>query len=179
MNKYTTALLGFRSSIFYTLIIVIYFFNTFLSLSASIGIWDRWHLFTNISESMKPHINWADLVIVSAQDETTYEVGDIVSFYAEIDGREEVITHRIHEIGGNVYITKGDNNTYPDEEFLKPRLIIGKVVNTVPYVGYAVMALKSAIGKLTLILLPMLFIIFMESLSLYAHRSLKNEPVVQ
>lgn len=178
-NTFVTTILNFRSSKWYGVIIILYFLCTGISVFASIGIWDKWHLYTNISESMSPTIQKADLVIVSKKDQHTYDVGDIVSFYAEFNGQEEVITHRIHKIGGNVYITKGDNNTVPDKQYLRPRMIIGEVVSIVPYVGYAVIALKSIIGRILFILVPMIFIITVESLSISRSRVNKNKPVVQ
>jgi signal peptidase len=91
-----------------------------------------------------------------------YNVGDIISYYAKINGKEEIVTHRIFRIGGNVYLTKGDANQALDEEKIVPRLIIGKVVLVIPYLGYLIGFAKTKIGLWLLIVLPALFIILSE-----------------
>ena len=92
----------------------------------------------------------------------SYRPGDIISFYAQYNGAQEIITHRIERLGGNVYITKGDNNNTIDSVPVVPRLIIGKVVAIIPYIGYWVMAVNSIAGKVFFIILPMLIIISTE-----------------
>lgn len=163
MKKTAGFFLQFRKSPAYVFFLVFFFSNAFLSAFFSVGMIGGWNIYTNISTSMEPSIERGDLTIVKRQDMHTYEVGDIVSYYAQINGNTEVITHRIHRIGGNVYITKGDNNDAADNEYLRPRLIIGKVVAVIPYLGYWVMLLKSIAGRLFFILLPMVLIILTES----------------
>jgi len=59
--------------------------------------------------SMEDEIMAGDLIIV----DTNYDelqTGDVVSFFTEVNGRKVSITHRIVEINGDVFTTKGDNN---------------------------------------------------------------------
>jgi len=109
---------------------------------------------------MNPSINTGNITIVKKMD--GYEVGDIVSYYAKINEKEEIITHRITQIGGNVYVTKGDNNLAIDPPIILPRLIIGKVVLIIPYLGYIVSFAKSAFGLWLTIIIPAALIILIE-----------------
>lgn len=126
--------------------------------------------FTNSSDSMAPDITTGSIIIVKKSDR--YNVGDAISFYSKESGKEEIVTHRITGIGGNVYVTKGDANQVQDREIVLPRLVIGKVERVIPYLGYVVGFAKSFPGTLITIILPALFIVGTE-LSKIA-RDLKN-----
>ena len=72
-------------------------------------------------------------------------------------------SHRIHEIkndnGDLSYITKGDANNSPDSSVVKNSSIIGKVLFSVPFVGYAVASAKTPWGFGLIIGLPAVIII--------------------
>lgn len=114
---------------------------------------------------MNPIINTGSVVMV--RNLSTYIPGDIISYYAEIDGKEEIVTHRILRDGGNVYVTKGDANITFDREVVRPRLIIGKVMLIIPYIGYYIGFAKGPIGVWLLILLPAVLIITIEFYKIY------------
>ncbi len=123
---------------------------------------------------MEPTIQRGDLAVVMQKDMNTYKVGDIVTYHAKINGTAQIVTHRIHAIGGNVYITKGDNNLFPDKQVLRPRLIIGSVVTIIPQLGNWVMFLKSIFGRLVFIVIPMILIVVTELIELLPNRSSKR-----
>jgi len=114
-------------------------------------------IFTNKKVSMEPLISSNSLTIVKPSN--YYEVGDIISYYQQIEGEEIIVTHRITQIGGNVYVTKGDYNAATDSQVVRPRLIIGKVIMVVPYVGYLFSVVKQPLGVTVFILLPAVVII--------------------
>lgn len=126
----------------------------------SLHLFGDFYSFTNKSGSMNPGINTGSITIVRKMN--TYGVGDAISYYAKINDKEDIITHRIIRIGGNVYVTKGDANPGIDTPIVLPRLIIGKVVLIIPYLGYIVSFAKSAFGWWLTIVIPATFIIFME-----------------
>ena len=162
----TSLFLSFRKTLFYPLFVFFFFVNVSMSIFFAIGLWGKLHIYTNISESMYPTIELGDLALIKKQNMNSYKKGDIVSFYTNRFGKQEVITHRIDHLGGNVYITKGDNNSFADSEPLLPRLIIGKVIAIIPYIGYWVMAVNSAFGKLVFIILPMYIIVSTEMMKI-------------
>ncbi len=58
-----------------------------------------------------------------------YIVGDIVFFFAEINGQFHGITHRIVSIEGDKYYTRGDGNDFTD-----PPMTEKSIVCAIPYV---------------------------------------------
>lgn len=77
--------------------------------------------FEVISGSMSPAIEKGDLILVDL--DTDYEVGDIISFKSG----NALVTHRIVEINGDTFVTKGDANNTVDAAINKDK-IAGKVV---------------------------------------------------
>ncbi|MDO8610446.1 MAG: signal peptidase I [bacterium] len=145
-----------------TYYILVSLYLVFLMIIAifSLKIFDNIRSFTNVSGSMSPVIDTGSVTIVKKFDE--YNVGDIITYYALVNKKEEIITHRILAIGGNVYITKGDANVAQDREIVLPRLIIGKVIVIIPYLGYLISLVKSPIGLIITIFIPAGMIIFIE-----------------
>lgn len=109
---------------------------------------------------MLPLISNHSLTVVKPFD--YYDVGDIISYYLEVDGKETIVTHRIAQIGGNVYVTKGDYNEAVDSEVVRPRLVIGKVVLIIPYLGLIFSIVKQPLGVGLFILFPATVIICLE-----------------
>ena len=112
------------------------------------------------SGSMAPAIKMGGLVLVKPADE--YKIGDVITFGS--DARTKTpITHRIYDvrvIEGNIsYITKGDANEEQDQREIQKRDILGKVLFSVPYIGYAVDFAKKPIGFMLIIIVPAVIII--------------------
>lgn len=118
------------------------------------------YIFTNTSNSMNPTISSGSITIAKSYE--WYEPGEIISYYSRFEGKEIIVTHRISRIGGNVYITKGDNNEAIDAENVIPRLIIGKVILIIPILGYILSFIKSPVGTMICIMLPAGIIISIE-----------------
>jgi signal peptidase len=110
------------------------------------------------SGSMEPGIRTGSVVAVKPADE--YRIGDVITFRT---GRDEPTTHRIVEIrnenGSESYVTKGDANNAPDSSAVRENEIIGKVLFSVPYAGYAVDVARKPIGFVLIIVIPALIII--------------------
>ena len=86
--------------------------------------------YTVLSGSMEPNIDPGDLVVTIKSN--NFKEGDIITF----NNKNQVITHRIEEIRDTEFITKGDNNNSVDSDIVVKNNIIGKVVLTIPKVGY-------------------------------------------
>lgn len=115
------------------------------------------------SGSMEPYIKTGGIVIIKPA--VSYEVGDVVTFGK--DTKTQIpTTHRIIEIEGTgplrTFLTKGDANDSPDPAVIRLPDISGKVLVTVPYLGYILDFAKKPIGFLLLVGVPALFIIFDE-----------------
>lgn len=97
-----------------------------------------------LSGSMEPALSAGDLLIVA--ESSSYGVGDMVVYQ---DGRMAV-THRIVSITDSEVITRGDANNTEDSP-ITPQQLKGKVVLAIPFVGYAINAIKTPIGTLCVI----------------------------
>ena len=143
---------------FYFAVIGVYIVLCIVLKITSSGIFSL-KFFTNRSYSMSPSIDQNSLTVVKKQD--SYEVGDVITFY-DNGARNEIVTHRVIGIGGNVYKTKGDANVLADDSIVVPRLIIGKVVLIVPYFGLFLSFLKTGIGTFLFVILPAFIFVLLE-----------------
>ena len=97
----------------------------------------------------------------------SYNVGDVVTYeggFRDEKGRPVPVTHRIVEkkvVGSSTtYVTKGDANDDPDNQTVRERQIIGKVLFDVPYMGYVVASARQPYGFLAIIIIPAAIIIY-------------------
>jgi len=115
------------------------------------------------SGSMEPNIHTGSVVVVFPEKE--YKVGDVITFKNNA-GKLDSITHRIVKIendgAGKVFTTKGDANNANDTNTVYAKNVIGKVLFSVPYFGYAVAAAKTPYGFMALIVIPAVLIIYDE-----------------
>ncbi len=108
------------------------------------------------SGSMEPSIMTGDVVLVKKQN--TYSLNDVVTF----KNNNRVSTHRIIEENNDLFVTKGDANQIKDSEEIKSNQIFGKVVMTLPKLGYIVSFGRSPKGFFLLFFIPGIIIVFNE-----------------
>lgn len=104
-----------------------------------------------ISGSMSPAIQVDDMVIIHR--ENAYSCGDIITYK---DGAS-LVTHRIHEITEDGYITKGDANNTTDET-ISPDSVVGRVVTVIPKVGKLISMIRTPLGMCGIVLIGVLLI---------------------
>jgi len=124
------------------------------------------HYLIVLSGSMSPTIEPGDIVISTHVKPDEIEKGDIITFKDQ-NNPKNCITHRVVNIvkddDGNIYFrTKGDANDEPDINIVPSSMLVGKVVVTIPYLGYLPTFAKSKIGFITLIFIPGTLIIVNE-----------------
>ncbi|MCL4390477.1 MAG: signal peptidase I [Patescibacteria group bacterium] len=125
-------------------------------------------VFSVQSGSMSPAIPTGSVVIV--RPETDYKKGDVVTFKYSQDREsknpKETVTHRIVEvkiIDSKVsYMTEGDANKSADPTPVDKDLVIGKVVLSIPLIGYPVGFARTLPGLILLIIIPATIIIYSE-----------------
>lgn len=114
------------------------------------------------SGSMEPAIKTGSIVI--DKGEASYKVGDIVTFGK--DTKTQIpTTHRIIAISGGpdpVYTTKGDANDAPDQAVTHLPDIHGRVLLSVPYLGYILSYARQPLGFALLVGVPAALIILDE-----------------
>jgi len=108
-----------------------------------------------LSGSMEPSIKTGSIVVVKSSGK--YEIGDII-MYGE-DTKDKVpTTHRIVEMriveGEYRFITKGDANDSIDSGEREGSDITGKILFSVPYVGFILDMVKKPLGFAFLIGVP-------------------------
>jgi signal peptidase len=142
-----------------------------LFLLASVFILSRYKTPLNImafsvqSGSMEPSIKTGSIVFVHLEKE--YRVGDVVTFRSP-KSIKDTFTHRIvriekdADINKLLYYTKGDANEDEDNEPLDPGLVLGKVVFTIPFLGYPLAFAKTQMGFVALIIIPATIIVYSE-----------------
>jgi signal peptidase len=118
------------------------------------------------SGSMEPTIKTGSVII--AYPSETYLAGEIVTFAPHGDFKN-LLTHRIeyktYPEGLNknpIYLTSGDANKNFDQEPVKNADIRGKVVLTIPYLGYFADFAKKPQGYILLVVIPATIIIYEE-----------------
>ena len=96
------------------------------------------------SSAMKPELSKNDFIIVKEDKNKALEMGDIIAYRVQIDD------------GKIAYVTKSNQNYYPDNEKIKKEQIIGTVVAHVPILGFFTNILESKITSLIVILILVL-----------------------
>jgi len=84
-------------------------------------------------QSMLPNILPGSFVITKL--ESSYEVGDVVSFAMEQGSAKKIVVHRIIDENENGFIMQGDNNPTRDAGVYPTEKILGKLVVAIPYLG--------------------------------------------
>lgn len=160
-------------------------YYTFVALIVGLGILLLLSSFpnTNIgvkivqSGSMEPAISTGSIVVIHQNRD--YEVGDIITFF--FNPRDTIpTTHRITKVtsaDGEVrYQTKGDANDNQDPRLIEKEAVVGKVMFSIPYVGYILDFAKKPLGFALIIGLPAAFVIFDEIMKIYSEvRRTKRE----
>jgi len=119
------------------------------------------------SGSMEPAIKKMGIVVVKPVQE--YEKDDVITIQ-ESPNSDVTVTHRIHEIeeteDGKLFTLKGDANEDPDGEKRTEESILGKVIFTVPYIGYPISFAQTQTGLIILVIVPAVIIVYSEVLSI-------------
>lgn len=148
--------------------IIYYIFTGLVALIAvlliisTLPITGNYKVMTVLSGSMEPEIKTGSIVIVKPVSD--YKIRDVITFVSK--GNKTPTTHRIEDMelieGIVAYITKGDANNAIDSRKIAEKEIIGKVLFTIPYIGYAVDVVKKPIGFMIIIIIPAAIIVFDE-----------------
>jgi signal peptidase len=148
--------------IYYIVFIYIIFIGILLVVSI-IPITGNIKILTVLSGSMEPAIHTGSVIII--KPESSYKVGDIVTF-GKNTKTDIPTTHRIAEMkivsGEAVYKTKGDANNGEDGKEIGKSEILGKVLFSIPWLGYIVDFVKKPVGLMLVIVIPAVIVIYDE-----------------
>jgi signal peptidase len=129
-----------------------------------------WRAFTVMSGSMEPGITTGSIVITRYTHPSRLGKSEIITFIAPTKERPYV-THRITNVEKKqniiIFRTKGDNNDNEDEWALAGGGVVGRMVFSIPYLGYFISFAQSKPGLVLLILLPAAYIIINEAFDIW------------
>lgn len=120
------------------------------------------------SGSMEPAIRTGGLVIIIPA--SSYQVGDVITFGK--DTKTQIpTTHRIIEVEdegiSQRFITKGDANEDADPTATRLSDVSGKVIFSVPYLGYVLDFAKKPLGFILLVGIPAGIVIVDEIMKIF------------
>jgi len=98
--------------------------------------------------SMSPTVPLGAVVLVQHVSPSAIAAGDVITFRAAND---TVVTHRVlgrSDGDDPTFITKGDANDTQDPEMVPGAAVIGRLVLTIPLVGWALADLGTSTGVL-------------------------------
>lgn len=144
--------------IYTTLFIIFMITAAFISLT-SLKIINGYNFYVVMSGSMEPAIKTGS--VVGVKEESKYNVDDIITVKMENDP-SQTYTHRILEVKGDSYITKGDANETKDGDPASKDLVVGKVFAKIPYIGYVVNFAKQPTGFILMVIVPTIIIAALE-----------------
>lgn len=95
------------------------------------------------SGSMRPALEFGDLVIIQGVSPTDIHEGDVIVFDPP-EGGSHLTIHRVVRIETSdaetlQFITKGDANPSEDLRHVPENLVHGRVIYRIPYVGYVIL----------------------------------------
>ena len=125
--------------------------------------------------SMSPYLEPGDVIISKKYDGGELVAGndgDVVTYYGDVNGNVEMITHRVIEIDGEKIVTKGDFNNTVDSPITKNDIEAVMVYKTV-VIDKIYMIISSPWGFWLLIFTPIALLIVSEIVSLV--KELKRE----
>lgn len=134
-NDHQRMKLFFRC-IFNTVLALIFLIALVLLLPCLLGI----RPYVVYSGSMEPGIRTGAVVFTREKSFSPKE-GDVITFH----NGDTVVTHRVVKNNNGICTTKGDANRNTDPVPVKESQIIGRVVFTLPYLGYVIHFLHARI----------------------------------
>lgn len=120
------------------------------------------------SGSMEPTIMTGDVIVIKKSYE--YKTGDVITFN---DTHSRRVTHRISaNVSGkkDEFVTKGDANRTEDNAVVNISDILGKVVYTIPDLGYFIVFAKKPVGIAIFLIVPSVLIVLDEIIGLFFRR---------
>ena len=127
-----------------------------------------------LTGSMEPAISPGDAVVVDGVDPATIVAGDVITF--ERSAANDIpTTHRVLEVvngdAGLAFVTKGDANEDADAGVVTADRLVGKVVLTIPFIGYVVQFVNSPLGFVALVVIPFGLLLLTEVWSMVRGKS--------
>lgn len=116
-----------------------------------------------LSGSMEPAIHTGSVVVI--RPEAQYKVDDVVTFgkntKKDIPTTHRIVSSRVQD-GVMVFKTQGDANNSFDNIEIQQNDIHGKVLFSIPFMGYVIDFVRQPAGLVLVIVIPAIFIVYDE-----------------
>ena len=144
----------------------ILFFSGLLALGSRLNIPGGFRIYSVLTGSMEPAISVGSLIITRIPTSLSdIKQNDIITF-SEPRFENNFITHRVYNVVENgsvtLFQTKGDANDSPDAWNIAYGSIKGNYVFEIPYLGYLLNFVKTPLGILIFVIVPVLIIAISE-----------------
>jgi len=153
-------------NIFAWIFLALFGVGLILTLAANLNVLGGYRLLIVQSGSMEPTIMTGDVIVIAKAN--TYQKNDVITFQ---DSQKSITTHRVYEaeeVGGEkLFTTKGDANRVQDNDVVSERLVMGKVILTIPKLGYFIYFLRSKIGFVIFLIIPACLIVIDEIINIF------------
>ena len=134
-----------------------------------------YHPLVVLTGSMTPTYKIGSIIYYHKVPESDLKIGDPITFKLS---NGTIVTHRINDIIGNEYQTKGDANDTPDALKIKYNNILGRVSKlAIPFIGYGVYYINShkfLIGIAVFILVSELILSNVKAFDINKNRKERN-----
>ncbi|PIZ65023.1 signal peptidase I [Candidatus Roizmanbacteria bacterium CG_4_9_14_0_2_um_filter_39_13] len=181
MEKSLFKKLLLQGEFFFGLILVLVIFVSVFPLMPPFK--NYYHSRTVLTGSMEPKVPKGSVVINKWTEQKNLKVDDVITFQhtSDISEKEVVyITHRIVKIDKNSllwrYETKGDANPVSDFGSVTQAGIEGKVIVTIPFIGYLIEFFKTPAGFILFVALPLLIFIIRQIRDILRLWQKRNSP---
>jgi signal peptidase len=128
-----------------------------------------WRTEIVLSGSMEPAIQTGSVVVSRPIAADEVRAGDIIMFASPAG--HTLTTHRVIKVGPKddelYFTTKGDANKGADINSVAPSQIVGIIVFSVPYLGYLISFIKTPLGLVICLIVPVAVLIISELLSVW------------
>jgi signal peptidase len=180
--KNTNRLVQFLSNGLFALVIVMVIAMVFFVVQGKITggppMIAGHHMYIVLSGSMSPAFDTGSVIFVEPMEPEDIREGDIIT-YRGLGDSSLLTTHRVMGIEGSgqalEFITKGDANDVNDPYPIPGENLVGRVVMSVPYLGFLMGFGQSKQGLLVLVVIPGVLLIINESFKLYKSISKMRE----
>lgn len=172
-NRLTKAALYFFSALVLLMILVVLLSVLMTRSSGKPPTFFNHSLLIISSKSMAPAIGENSAVIIQKVDSNLLAVDDVITYADGKDAKGRLIlnTHRIVAVipsdNGLTFTTKGDGNNAPDTGFRNANDVLGKVVRIMPGFGKTLTFIKSPLGTIICIAVPLLLLLLSEIVNLF------------
>jgi signal peptidase I len=147
-----TAIRVFRAVVRLALVLAVVSVFALAAMPHVLSVFGR-EMFVVRGSSMHPQIPVGSVIFDRPVDPTAITVGDIVTF-RQANG--SYLTHRVIGIASSIdlsFITRGDGSSSPDPVAVPASAAVGVVEAYVPQLGFAITALGSTLGAVSMIAL--------------------------